>query len=588
MKGGGPSVRSIRTVAVFLLVLLVAFVSCSDNVANKLGTLEINIDTSASRGMQAISMDTTSYNVVVRNSDNEIVFNSSRSTRTSYAISVPAGTYSVVVEAVNKTGDVIGTGSLSADIVAGQTNSFSITITEPSGSGTFRMAITADAGYEIAYTIKSAGGTTVKSGSLSYSEGVYSAVETLANGFYTFTITRADSGKVLKYDSLRIIKDRTVTYEATFRFMLDGSITIVNEIVPSPSIAITFDKAKYSPSDTLIATADISGIIGTSFHWIVDEIAQEETNIYEDLSLDLSAFANGDHVVALFVSDGTKIWSESATFSISNSLLLPVTIYDLQTAPIAKNNPYNGNFRNFDSNTFIPIPLYGLLSPSFARLEERELDSDSNYETKISGITVSCSVTEEGDYYVIEGTSESGDEFIYYRLKKDYSELSFIEAEIFRVEAEGKPQCAEQVMLHYAPQITISNGVCEGQSFMLYYMGGEYAQNQVEYSHIYLYSDSDFIGQANIVEETLVELSVVPSSVLTLDNMLSITGDPAVAALANPVPGTYTGSIVFYDSVNDYTFDSEMPMFNSDFAGHPLAEFTEEASRLNPNWILTF
>ena len=175
-----------KTLSVILSAILIVFclTSCSEVTNDKLGTLEININTSVSRGMQAISMETAYYNVVVKNSSDEIVASIFRDTRTSYSASLPAGTYSISVEALNSTGDVIGTGSCEATVVGGQTNSFNITVSEAEGNGAFSMAIAADSGYTLSYVIKTADGTTVRSGNLEYSEGVYSASETLANGFY--------------------------------------------------------------------------------------------------------------------------------------------------------------------------------------------------------------------------------------------------------------------------------------------------------------------------------------------------------------------------------------------------------------------
>ena len=308
--------KNYRTFALSILLFLVVLVGCSDKVVDKLGTLQININTSVSRGIQAISMETAYYNVVVKNSSDEIVASIFRDTRTSYSASLPAGTYSISVEALNSTGDVIGTGSCEATVVGGQTNSFNITVSEAEGNGAFSMAIAADSGYTLSYVIKTADGTTVRSGNLEYSEGVYSASETLANGFYTFTITRTDTSKVLKYDTVRIITDKDAMYSATFVFGVDESLTILNEITKTPKIVIALDKSSYMVSDTLNASATIEDITGTSFYWAIDGIKQDTTDTCADLSLSLASFSDGEHEISLFVSDGSIIWSESAKFSV--------------------------------------------------------------------------------------------------------------------------------------------------------------------------------------------------------------------------------------------------------------------------------
>ena len=303
---------------IFILVAILALLclaSCSEYVADKLGTLEINIGTSISRGMQAMSMEVSSYNVVVTNSDGEEVMSSYRSTRTSYSVSVPAGTYTASVEALNSTGDVIGTGSGSAPVVAGQTNSFNIIVTEAAGNGTFRMAITAEAGHEFAYSINTADGTTVKSGNLVYYEGVYSVTETLANGFYTFSIT-SDSGKVVKYDAIRIIADKALSYSAEFLFLYDGTITIINEIIQNPAIAITLSSRFPKVGDTLTASATISGVASEyTCYWVLDGVPTSAASEYADLEYEIQDSDEGEHELSLFVVSGNIIWSESIVFN---------------------------------------------------------------------------------------------------------------------------------------------------------------------------------------------------------------------------------------------------------------------------------
>ena len=312
--------KNYRTFALSILLFLVVLVGCSDKVVDKLGTLQININTSVSRGIQAISMETAYYNVVVKNSSDEIVASIFRDTRTSYSASLPAGTYSISVEALNSTGDVIGTGSCEATVVGGQTNSFNITVSEAEGNGAFSMAIAADSGYTLSYVIKTADGTTVRSGNLEYSEGVYSASETLANGFYTFTITRTDTSKILKHESIRIIKARTLSYEATFLFLPDGSVTIINEIVQTPVIDITLSSSYPGIGDTLTASATISGIAsGYTCYWVFDGVAQGEAGVYEDFGYEILDSDEGDHEIALFVIRENTIWSKSKAFTVRSA-----------------------------------------------------------------------------------------------------------------------------------------------------------------------------------------------------------------------------------------------------------------------------
>ena len=308
--------RKALSIILTAVLVLLCLTSCSEVSNDKLGTLEININSSVSRGMQAISMETACYNVVVKNSSEEIVASIYRDTRTSYSASLPAGTYLISVEALNSTGDVIGTGSCEATIVAGQTNSFSVTVSETEGNGTFSMAITAEAGHSFTYTIETAAGSTVTSGNLTYSEGVYSASETLPNGYYTFLIT-TESDKVVKFDSIRIIANKVLTYSAEFLFLNNGSVTITNEIVQNPAIAITLSTRLPKVGNTLTASATISGIpSGYSCYWTLDGTVQGVAGDYADFEYEIPASSEGSHEIALFVSKENIIWSESVGFEV--------------------------------------------------------------------------------------------------------------------------------------------------------------------------------------------------------------------------------------------------------------------------------
>lgn len=308
--------RGIRAFALLFLAVLFCLVGCSQDTPVQTGTLEININADVSRGIQAISMETESYNVTVKDSSENVVFSSTGKAQTSYSIKVVAGTYTVNVEAFNSDGDVIGTGSVSATVVAGQVNSFSVTVSEVAGNGTFSISITANEGYPLSYSIKNASGTEVKSGSLSYEDGTYSASESLSNGFYTFIITRTDSSKVLKYDSVRIISEKTASYSASFQFLTDGSVVVVNEIAATPEISISLSATTLQEGDTLTATAAISGITDEACYWVLDGVALSEAKPYEDLEYVITESDEGEHEIALFATENTKVWSESKTFIV--------------------------------------------------------------------------------------------------------------------------------------------------------------------------------------------------------------------------------------------------------------------------------
>ncbi len=304
---------------ILVLAVLLCFVGCNQNDAVKTGVLKLSMESDVGKGLQAVSMEVVSYNVVVKNSSDESVFESKASKESNYAISVPVGTYNVTVEGLNRDGDVVGTGSALCEVRANKINSFSITVTELQGNGWFSMSITANDGYALSYLIKDASGRDVKTGNLTYLDGKYTALVELANGFYSFCITRTDTSETIKLGSLRIIKDKTAVYDATFQLVTDGSVSIVNEISQTPSITISLESKSVRCDGVLKASSVITGISPKTAFWVIDEIPLSEPKVYEDLEVSVETLCEGEHTLSLFVSDDKIVWSESVTFNITSN-----------------------------------------------------------------------------------------------------------------------------------------------------------------------------------------------------------------------------------------------------------------------------
>ena len=307
----------------WLVILIALFVflgvSCNqDNVGVQLGSLELVIDSAGMRGLQAISMETASYNVVVRNSEGVVVLDYSNSTRTSYSVSVPVGSYSAEVEALNRAGDVIGSGTATGEVLSGQVNRFTVVVTEIQGIGTISMAITGNAGESLSYVVADATGEEVSSGNLKYASGVYSASVDLQNGFYTLSIL--NNNTPLAAEAVRVISGRTAVFNADISITGEGLLIIKNGIVKTPTITVSLNKTFFYQTDTLIASAKIDDLAGHDFYWMMDGEERKRSDSYEGFELILEDMTSGEHNITLVVSDGSVIWSGSRTFTIREGL----------------------------------------------------------------------------------------------------------------------------------------------------------------------------------------------------------------------------------------------------------------------------
>jgi len=303
--------------AIFALVASLAFVSCSqEQVAES--TLTINIDSSLSRGIESISMDVSKFHVIVSDTDGSTVVDETvDSTTTKVSAKINVGTYTVTVEALNKEGTVIGSGSQDVVLRIGQNNSVTISVKELEGEGTFSVDLTAPAGFNLKLEVLNVKDEVVASVDLAAEDTKYTAEQTLSNGFYLFKIisTSGEESKVLKRDSARIVKGQICKYSATISSSVNGEVVFSNEIVGTPKIEITVNRYALKTDKVLKASATISNISDYTCYWCVDGQVIGQAGEYADLNMDFSSYDEGEHSVSLFVNNGTVIWSETVEIS---------------------------------------------------------------------------------------------------------------------------------------------------------------------------------------------------------------------------------------------------------------------------------
>ena len=327
--------KAILFLIAFLSVFALIFTSCSNEASfDTEGALVVSISGGQSRGLlPSASMEIARYDLTVNDASGKKVATATLGkTSTGMSFSMPAGTYSVFVEAKNSDGVVIGQGSVEATVTAGKTNAVTVIITECAGNGTFAVSISANAGYGLELRIYDLCGDEKYKKELKYQDGrfVTDGTVSLANGFYRFEMVRTDTNAVIKGSSLRIMKDVATTYEATFSFLSDGSMAIVNEILNIPAIEITLTKNTVNQSENLEATATISGIENYTTCWFIDGNALGTFGAYSDLSQDISTLSPGTHELELYVKNSQIMWSEYKTFTVeeAEAILLLVPTFD--------------------------------------------------------------------------------------------------------------------------------------------------------------------------------------------------------------------------------------------------------------------
>ena len=335
-----------RRLFVLLLVVaaLICVIGCSNEGAVQMGTLNIEIDSSISRGIEPIPMEIKSYNVSVKNQDSGVeVFSSKASKSTTYSIAVPVGMYHIDVEALNKAGDLIGSGSGEKEVKADKTyGTVKIEVEEFSGPGTFRIAIAANPDYTLEYSIWSYVDNEGEEdadkkeidGELIYDPNtkLYSASIDLNNGFYEFKIVdkRTDGSFTLKHDTVRIVAGRTASFEAEFLIQTDGSVELdTTKVLKTPKIEFelkssTLHTSTLKTDETLTVEAKVGNISGYQYWWAVDGENITEPKTASSGSDTITVVVNesgnldsGSHTVALFVKNELGVvWSEFKSFTV--------------------------------------------------------------------------------------------------------------------------------------------------------------------------------------------------------------------------------------------------------------------------------
>lgn len=316
--------RKLSLFIIIAVISLLLLVGCNDSVADT-GILEVNISSGVTRGLEAVSMETASYLVEVKDSSGSSVWSNSDDPGldTTYSTVLTAGTYTVEVKARNKDEVVIGSGSTTVDVQAGRKNTCTVAVKETQGNGTFQISITGPEGYELKYSIENTGDDKY-TGAVEdlESSGKYCATVELPNGFYEYSITVTGFEKPIKTDTVRITAGQTAVYSAEFSAEGNGMIAVLNEIVSTPSVSITLSSERVKDGGSLTVSGSAEGLTGDiTVKWLVDEMVLEGCSDMSSFSLSMEEYSIGVHTLTLIVSSGDVVWSSSRTFTVYDGSL---------------------------------------------------------------------------------------------------------------------------------------------------------------------------------------------------------------------------------------------------------------------------
>ncbi len=314
--------KKITYSVIAIVSILLLITGCSIGYEDAKGTMIISMEDN-SRGIGSdISSETSSYDITATHSKSGTVITSTIIDKTTEVFNdMEIGSWTISVDAKNKDGIVIGSGSTTCTVKDGEVSKCTVTVTEKEGTGILTISITRLPSDPILFTIRIVKGSTdVIKDTVSSQGGSLSKDYELANGSYKIFITPSGTTEVSAIaETARIVTGGTSTF--AYALGSTGSFEIINNIPKTPTIELKLP-AEFMQTKTYTLEATVENApAGYSAQWYFDGIALSSNS----LTLSADEYAVGSaHMITYMVSSGNIVWSESANFTVAERSILPV------------------------------------------------------------------------------------------------------------------------------------------------------------------------------------------------------------------------------------------------------------------------
>ena len=399
--------------------LLLCFVSCEENNAIPVGSLNISIDNTTRAIEPNISLDVSKYEVSLLNGDGTpIVSKEIDKSHTSLSQNnIPVGSYTVKVDAKNSEGVIIGTGSASCVIEKDKTTDVSVIVRELSGKGRLSVTLTGGVDPSSSYTLTVYKPDDTEAGSVGFAAADTSlkAELELDNGFYYFVVTDGE-GNASTPEAFRIVKGDIITAEAYIYESLGSfRITITNSIAPNPTLKLDVSDATIHEGEEFTVSA--TGMNGESltYSWYVNGKAVEGSANTLTLTLDIS----GDYNVRCLAKDTASsiVWSCDKIITVHESSYRPTELTlsgEIETWVVG--------------DVLIPNDMVVTLNADGSPLMNAQYGHGHRSFTLDGDTTLSCNLTgvEGYSYYFETDITEDGSTVVYIVIDKEIENPAYI------------------------------------------------------------------------------------------------------------------------------------------------------------------
>ena len=309
-----------KKIFLIALVFLLAFISisCEEDPVINTGSLTVSIS-DTDRGIKPnISLETNQYKAILEGQKGKYEWILSSETAVKNDIAV--GDWTLTVQALNADNIVIGEGSTKVVIKPNEMAYAEVTITELEGEGQFTITLYGD--ISDGYKLKIYDSNKVECKAVDFSKigDTLKADVSLKNGFYSFKIVSPEN-KEIKEGGFRIVKGDKISSKYEIQQKGQGSLTIINNIIETPSLELTISSSYPRVGESL--TVVVTGMTGP-YEWYLDgsKLEGESNNTVTLNSLD----AVGDYEITCVSHNGSVVWSETKTFTVYEENYHPSTI----------------------------------------------------------------------------------------------------------------------------------------------------------------------------------------------------------------------------------------------------------------------
>lgn len=339
-----------KLLSILLCLLVVLFPSCNgeSSTPEATGSITVKIEDSTTpqgggiaRGVEPQNLEVASYEILASGPDGAELSATAEKNPVESTIhtfsNVAPGNWSITINAKAEGGEKIGSGTAYVTVTPGQNANCSVEVKELQGEGEINFNITDSTGALTALTAEiSTNNETITTIELKEDkDNIFSGSAEVDNGFYMVSI-KAGGNEILKVDSVRVYAGITTVYSGTY----DGEtidVTITDEIVKTPDLTLAITSGtSVAANGTLTASASVTNLESPSYSWYINGTKLEiSTDSELSYAIEGSEYAAGETLeVTVFVSNGSVIWSESKTVTVTEAVTLPseVTISQDKTA----------------------------------------------------------------------------------------------------------------------------------------------------------------------------------------------------------------------------------------------------------------